>query len=145
MRELDTCLDIIKEIKEKDETIQELRYRTMSPKSQVITDMPKGGGAHVNALDNYMVKLERTIKAKERLQEKLDYEWAIAKFSLTHYGITKSDTIELLRLRFYRGLPWKKCSMEMQKTYPDSGWNINKCFRVYRAVLHKTNSTNSSK
>ena len=141
MRELDTCLELARKIKGKDEIICEKQYRMLAPKNQIITDMPKGGGV-VNAMDDYLIWVEKLNRAKERLQNKLDTEWDNAKNILKNHGVTKDETIELMRLRFYCGLPWKKCAAKMQELYPDSKWNTNKCFRTYRAVLHKTSVKN---
>lgn len=137
MQELDNCLEYTRDIKAKDEIILEIRYRTLSPKNQIITDMPKGGGGNSNLMDSYLVKIERIERSKDALKEKRKLEWEKAKAKFNDTGITNAETVELMRLRFCCGLSWKKCALKMKELYPESKWNINKCFRVYRDVCTK--------
>lgn len=139
MHELDTCLEIVRDIRAKDESILTIRYRTMSPKNQVLTGMPiGGGGGKSTAMDNYLIRVEKLNKAKERLQKQLDCEWNNVVGIFADHGITDAEMIALMQYRFYFGYPWKKCSAKMQEEYPKGRWNINKCFRTYRDILHKT-------
>lgn len=134
MQELDACLEKARDIQAKTELILEIKSRTMSPKNQIISGMPRGGGDNSNAMDDYLIRLERLTKAKVRLQKTLDKEWETAVNKIKKRGMGRADTIELMRLRFYCGLSWKKCAQKMQKTYPNDRWSTNKCFRVYRKV-----------
>ena len=136
MRELDRCLQLAKTIKEKQELIIELKAKTMHPKSQILSDMPKGGSIE-NEIETYLIKLERLENYVKGLKEKRGKCWNRIVRKLTACNITDPETIKLLFMRFYAGKAWEKCNNEMREHYPHSKWNLNKCFRVYRAVLVK--------
>ena len=138
MIELDDCLDLARMIKEKDGLLVELNSRAMSPKGLIVSDMPKGGGSPMNAFDDYLDKKERIEKAKKRLENRLDAKWECAVNILITYGVD-IETIQLMKFRFYCGLPWKNCAASIKEKYPNSGWSVNKCFSAYRGVLHKVN------
>ena len=139
MVELDECLDLARMIKEKDEVLIELKSRVMSPKGLIVSDMPKGGGSPMNTMDEYLIKKERIKKAKKRLEERLDAKWECVVNILKACGVD-SETIHLMKFRFYCGLSWKKCTAAIKEEYPDGRWNANKCFSAYRGVLHKTSN-----
>ncbi len=139
MRELDECLELRRYIQDKiDARIFEIKARIEAPKNQVITGMPMGHGENINAFDRYLIKLERYEQKKNRKEQELLEKWQIANDLLSENGIEKENII-LLRLRFYKGYQWKRCVKEMAKDYPNSKWNINKCFREYRRILCITN------
>ena len=138
MRELDWCFELAKKIRDKNETLAELKLRVASPKNQIYSDMPKGGGAYRNPNDEYLIKAERIKSQIERLQFQLNEWWGVVSEIFDKCGVTDNETITLMRLRFYNGLVWNKCVKIMQQDFPDGKWNANKCFRVYRKVLYKT-------
>ena len=119
-----------------DDKILEIKARVEAPKNQVITGMPRGHGENVNAFDSYLIKLERYEQKKRIKEQQLLELWQVAKDLLSENDI-KKENIALLRLRFYKGYQWKVCAKIMAKDYPDSRWNINKCFREYSRVLCK--------
>lgn len=145
MCELSICLELIKKIKEKNELILEIKYRTLSPKNQIISDMPRGGGMKTNVMDDYLVKVERLQQTKETFQNLLEHEWNNAVKTLEKIGVKDRETVELMKLRFYYGLPWEKCADKMQERYPDGRWNTNKCFRVYRDICDKKRLLNQER
>lgn len=134
MRLLDDCLALTRELKELDEKIFELKTTMLSPKGQIITGMPRSGGPNGNKADDYMVRLERLEERKKRAKGKREKVWneAVAIFQKKHI---KGEYVELMKLRFYRGLQWKQCCAPMCEKYPTQSWNINKIFRVYRQIL----------
>lgn len=136
MYELDRCLELARSINKIDEQIEELECGVKSPKNQVITGMPRGGGGG-NQLDMYMIRLERLEKRRDKLRDKQSALWekACVKF---RKGNVDVEHIQLMYYRFELGLKWKKCCDFMALIYPYQNWNINKAFRVYRAVLKKT-------
>lgn len=137
MFELDECLKISKMLADIEEYIIELKYRTMYPKIQVVSDMPKGGGKQINEIESYLIKLEKLDERKKFIQFDLDVHWCIALEALGARGVTDMEAIQLMKYRFYFGLPWKKCLKRMQEEYTDSKWTINKCFSTYRSILYK--------
>ncbi len=142
MRELDECLRLSRQIKEKEEQIIELRSRIMSPKNQTISDMPKGGGGY-NEIESFIIKLELLENNAEYLKVQRALLWNNIRLIL-HIRHIKSDIERLLYLRFYNGNSWNKCVETMSKEYPNCKWNANKCFRAYRYVV-KENSEKSEK
>ena len=138
MLELDECLEVARKIKDIEDDILELESRTMSPKNQIITNMPKGGGSQDSGQDRYLIKLEKLQARKNYWCATLNSKWNIAKLALiNHANVKDTRTFELLKLRFYYGYPWKKCAARMSEKHSTENWNINKCFRVYRSVLYK--------
>jgi hypothetical protein len=142
VRELDECLRLSRQIKEKEEQIIELRSRIMSPKNQTISDMPKGGGGY-NEIESFIIKLELLENNAEYLKVQRALLWNNIRLIL-HIRHIKSDIERLLYLRFYNGNSWNKCVETMSKEYPNCKWNANKCFRAYRYVV-KENSEKSEK
>ena len=145
MKELNLCLELAKAIKEKNKSLVELKLKVASIKSPSFSDMPKGGGAYLNPHDEYLIKSERIQKQKERLQKRLNDRWSVVIAIFNKCDITDDETITLMRLRFYKGFSWNNCLTIMKQVFPDSKWNANKCFRVYRSVLckiHKNNTEN---
>lgn len=129
MREFDACLETRRKIIVVQEQITEIEARLYSPRNQVITDMPKGRGGNANGNDALLIKAERLRDRRAALYDNLVSQWRTCDGLLTIID-AKSNEIELMKLRFYYGLSWDKCSKEMN-------WNINKCFRTYRKLVAK--------
>ncbi len=142
MRGFDECLELTRKIKEKEELICELKARVFTPRNQVISDMPRGGGGE-NEIEKYIIKLEKLETLVKRLKDKRNDKWHLIIVSMSNCGIMEKETVNLLHLRFYNGLSWEVCSKRMHGLYPDGKWNLNKCFRVYRSVLYKLNKAKS--
>ena len=130
MKELQECLELKREIERLNERIVEIRAVVFSPKNQVITGMPRGGNGE-NVIEKYLIKLERLEERKKALYKDLSDTWQAAEGKMPNLA---EQERYLLYIRFARGLPWKKCAVEMDKRY--GNWNINKVFRTYR----KTNN-----
>ena len=138
MRELNECLELSQKIAEKQELICELKARVYTPRNQVISDMPRGGGGE-NEIENYIIKLEKIETLVKHLKKKRCNLWQYLIETMYKCNITDTETLKLLYFRFYKGFPWDVCSKQMQQAFPNGKWNLNKCFRVYRSVLYKLN------
>ena len=135
MRELDECLRLKRRIEELDEKILEIRERALSPKNQIISDMPKGGGGG-NPIEEYLIKSEKLEKERSRCKRALEEQWRSITETFKTLGI--SNTYELLmKYRFYYGLTWRNCTKLIQKDDPDTVWDENRVFRVYSHVSMK--------
>ena len=133
LEELDLCLEIHKKIKEIDEKIRDITEAAYFPKSQGLSDMPKGGGSNLNAVDVYIIRREELIEKRKAQHDLISKNWGNAYRTMKRKGIEAEDS-ELMRFRFYYGYPWKKCAAKMREIY-GKHWNINRVFRVYRKVL----------
>lgn len=136
-QKLDSCLRLARQIKKKEDDIEELESRIMSAKNQIISDMPKGGGIGGNELESYLLKKERLEKIKSNLQALLNEKWKIIICEFDNCGIKDTEIRKMMWYRFYKGHEWKVCAKIMRKKYPEKIWNKNKCMRVYRYVLCK--------
>lgn len=133
MRELNECLRLSRDINEINERLVELRYKILSPKNQIISDAPKGGGGPNNAIEEYIIKSERLEKRKAAITARLDNCWAEALSVFKEREMPKTY-ISLMWYRFYKAHSWKKCISDMKGQYPDELWNENKIFRIYKTV-----------
>ena len=139
MQELNECLNLAREIKEKRELLAEMQYRSISPKNQILSGMPRGGGAQLNQIERNLIQSEKLKKAIRALEHERLETWKCATFRLKKAGVTNDEHIKLLEMRFFYGFSWKKCNAIVTNLFPNSKWDINKCFRVYRASLRKVN------
>ncbi len=120
-------------------TNDRIKYLTMvadSPPSCSFSDMPKGSRNVSNPIERYCIKKEELEEKLDSLEEKLLRLWQKAAHQMNVAGIDKQAQ-KMMYFRFVCGMQWEKCSKELGKKYPDSKWNVNKCFRVYRKVLYK--------
>lgn len=132
MRELNRCLHFVRRIEEIDERICEIRAAILSPKNQRITGMPRGGNTD-NAIERYIIQVEKLEGEKENLSQQLTGQWL--DLGYTVFKELTAEEKHLLTLRFLKGLPWKKCAKQMNEKY--GNWNINKVFRVYGKINEK--------
>lgn len=141
MKTLDRCLQLRRRINEIDEKIETLKFNIDSPRSSVISDMPKGGGTRGNPLEEYVIKLEELENKRKRINAVLVELFKELRSTMAKAGID-DQACEMMKYRFYHGLQWKACAAVMNKKHPKNNWNVNKCFRVYRAILYKMNKNN---
>ena len=134
-KELNECLEISRKIKEIKEKTFDLQMRCYSPKSQVISDMPRGGAVE-NATERYLIDLERLNNKREALEAKRSFIWNSIKIKMNKCGLNE-EYQRMLRFRFYNAYSWNKCTALLSELYENSNWNANKCFRVYRQILNK--------
>lgn len=128
MRELQECLNTKRHIDKIDEKITELKVAVYSPKNQIITGMPRSGN-NENAIEKYLIKLERLKKKKAELLKQQSELWESIKEKT---GDISEQEQYLLYIRCVEGYPWQKCCKIMQSKY--GKWNVNKCFRIYGKI-----------
>ena len=128
MRELTECLNTKRKIDKVDDEITELKAKIHSPKNQVITGMPRGG-TNENAIERYLIKLEKKEQYKTALLKYQSEQWKNAMQKIPNI---EEQVKHLLYIRFMQGLPWKKCANKMNEQY--GNWNIGKVFRIYGKI-----------
>lgn len=133
---LSNLLSLNKKIAETDDKILEIRERVTSPKNQIISDMPRGGGTMENALDNALSKIEHYETRKAYLNDLLVSDWLICEDILISCNISP-EQIELFRYRYFYALPWKKCIAAMAKHYSNESWSESKGYRLHREALSR--------
>ena len=122
-------------INEVEEEIEMLKAVATSPSGQVISDMPRSNRIG-NAIEDYIIKLEKKEKRKERLEQLLKEKWNNAYIILQNSKVPIKN-IKLLYYRYTKGLSWKECVEKMRELYPNELWNENKIFRLNRQALAK--------
>ena len=125
MNLLKECLKTKRQLDKIDEQITELRSAIYSPKSQIITGMPRSG-SNENAIERYIIRLEKLQKRKKELLIKQKKQW---KLAMKKIGEISLEEKHLLSLRCVEGKPWKECASTMNDIY--GKWGISRCFRVY--------------
>lgn len=126
--------DTVKRIEEIKENIIFLEMRACAPKSGEITGMPKDGGNASNPIETYLEKKEELEEKLALLSERLKSQWRKAVHLMRLSNVNEQSEY-MMYLRFYKGLPWKQCTLRLKAKYPDGKWNENKCFREYRNTL----------
>lgn len=126
------------QIKQLLEQVETLECRLCSPKIQIITGMPGGGGGE-DRLTNYIMKKQKLETTIKELKEKQLESFLIISLELKSLGFKKS-VIQLIKLRFVKGIEWKECAKELQQAFPAENWNTNKCFNTYKKLcaIHKS-------
>ena len=123
-------------IKRVQDKLELLQMKIDSPRSSVISDMPRGGGGGGNPLEDYIERKEEYEEKLRFLLNRLDKLWADAYYMMDSAKIDSQVQV-MMYLRFAKGLKWEKCAETLAEKYPDGKWNENKCFRKYREVLRK--------
>lgn len=121
-------------VKRVEEKLEYIRYQASTPKSSILSDMPKGGGTVGNPLEEYLIKQEELVEKHKYLEDKLERQWARAVHQMNIAKIDKQSKT-MMYYRFKCNMQWKKCAAELDRKYPNCKWNVNKCFRKYRDVL----------
>lgn len=125
--------DKIKKVQDK---LEYLQMNIDSPRTSVMSDMPRGGGSVGNPLEQYMEKKEELTEKLAALQERLEAKWKEAVALMDKAGIDK-QVQNMMYFRFGYELQWERVAYSLNKKYPNNKWNVNKCFRKYREVLCK--------
>lgn len=128
---------INEKIKKVQDKLEYLQMNIDSPRSSVMSDMPRGGGCVGNPLEQYIERKEEYEEKLHSLEKRLDNLWADAYYLMDSAKIDSQVQV-MMYLRIAEGLRWEKCAQTLAKKYPDGKWNVNKCFRKYREVLSKT-------
>lgn len=132
---LENCLFLNTEKQKAADKLNELKAAAYYPRNQNVSDEPKCGNESINRLDIYVIKQEKLEREILILNKQILHNWRIACKILKN-ATSNNEEIELMRMRFYLGWKWKKCSAAMQKKHGGQ-WNINKVFKVYRLLLAK--------
>lgn len=125
--------DKIKKVQDK---LEYLQMNIDSPRTSVMSDMPRGGGSVGNPLELYVVKKEELTDRLRALEAKRERLWEKAIELMDCAGIDK-QVQDMMYYRFGYGLQWQRVATALNEKYPDGKWNVNKCFRKYREVLCK--------
>lgn len=133
IEELDECFELRKRVQDISDRIEELELRIRAPKAQPFSDMPHGT-SRTNPLERYITKKEELEVKKHTVEMQLDEKWGETSRLFTDSGATKQE-LDLLRLRFFYGKPWKECTATMNKIY--GNWNDNASFRAYRKAVER--------
>ena len=132
--------DEILQVKEKFNFVQDkieyLQIKADSPRSSIISDMPKGGRHDGNPLEEYIVRKEELSEKLARYKAMLDELWEEAFYQMKLAEIDEQLKAMMI-LRFSYGLKWEKCATTLNKKFPDGKWTTGKCFRKYREVLRR--------
>lgn len=116
------------------ESIAYLNLQAKTPRSSILSDMPKGGGGLSNPIEQYIFKKEKEEQRLKKLEHRLNVLWSVAVRQMTAAKISK-QTQKMMYLRFVSKMRWEKCAKELDAEFPNCKWNINKVFREYRKVL----------
>ena len=106
---LEEAKGLAKKIKDKNTEIYELKIVAMNPKSQVLSDMPRGGGVKSNPIENFLIRLEKKEAERDRLCLQLCSLWNGVTQRLKKAGADQA-AIDMLAYRFRENYLWKKCS-----------------------------------
>ena len=135
MKELDECLKLNRERSRLKERIQELKAAAEAPKNQIISDMPRGSGSTINAIERYIIKIDELEQECADIDRKIAIQWSAACNIFKECSVSQTEQ-QLMRFRFKYGLPWKDCRNLMESSHGKS-WDMNRIFRTYRKVLSK--------
>ena len=133
---LDECLALRRYIKQTDEKIAEIEAVLYSPKNQIISDMPKGGGSSNDKVDKLLEKIAKLQRNRERAVRELTNKWLLVIEQLKKCEATESE-MQMLKLRFFNALSWKQCARTLDQSIPSEKWDENRCFRCYRKIIKK--------
>lgn len=121
-----------------EDAIDTLIARHTAPKSQILSDMPKGGGSGKKEFEEYMIRKEALILKWKRQREALYILWLSFLNGSESVRLSRMD-ITLLRLRYFNGYRWKKCVRKLQLLYPAVKWNENRAFRTHKQLMKRLN------
>lgn len=132
MELLDRCLYLRSQINKIDEKLARIRSEVRYPKSQTLSDVPRGASSGESAIERYIVKEEEYTEKRNSLVMELDSSWEEVVDALAECDITRPDEVALMKLRYYRGFKWKRCIQIMEER---ARWNENKVYRIHRKIV----------
>lgn len=121
-----------------EDAISALVARHTAPKSQILSDMPKGGSSGKKEVEEYLIRKEALLQQLQRQREAIYIMWLAFLSGSDGVELSRMDK-SLLRLRYYNGYRWKKCVRKLQLLYPAVNWNENRVFRAHKEILKKLN------
>lgn len=124
------CLDLTRRIAHLEEVLKELQYKIRYPKSQSFSDMPKGSSQE-SVLEVYLEKQESIATKKLILQNQRLLIWRELEKAMTDHSITPAEQ-QLMKLRYFMGFSWKKCTQTMKTEYKK--WSENRTFKANKVV-----------
>ena len=134
MRELDYLLQLRRDIGSIDVRLKELESMVY-PQAMNISDMPRGS-SRKNTLEEYIIKWDRLHLKRHRLEVDILTRWAAMEKAFKEHGVTEAQQA-VMKYRFFCGHTWKRCVNYMRVEYPETVWDEQKLFRIYRKVLTK--------
>lgn len=135
MKLLNEIIQLRRDMNSIIDRLTELKQMTQ-PKAQTISDMPRGGGERKNAIEEYIIKSERLQGRLDHKEDLFAEKWSKFRKIADDSGVTEAQ-IDVIYYRFHDALPWKLCVARMERRYPETTWNEQKLFRMYRKVLCK--------
>lgn len=116
----------IEDINDNIKALQTLLY----PKTQIISDMPKGGKQPNNDAEIYVEKMEYWKAERNRIDKKIldlkrDIETELENINAT------VDEITLVDCRYNRGMTWKETAAAI-------GWTLGKCYATYNKMIKRS-------
>lgn len=135
MREFDVCLHLCKKERKINERIEEINTKLYTPKCQDLSGMPKGGGNSESFLDKLVDEKLELLDKRAEVRVMKEHNQKAAILLMKHCNISDEQQ-HLIASRFFNGLKWKKCGVEMTK-YTGEKWDENKVFRTYRSILSR--------
>lgn len=133
MEELDRCLELRRNIIDLEERIEDIEGKIRFPKSQTISDMPRGSASGINPIEQYITQKEKYQSKKLLCETELSMIWSDVEKRMVMCNIAHAERY-LMYLRFNSGFSWKKCTAIMRNA-EGKKWNENKTYREYRKVL----------
>ena len=126
----DLCIKLRQNIDSLDEEIIELYSIYRSPRTQNLSFTPSRSNYINNNSEELLEKIESLKNKRSLLIERSDKNWLFINKRLVQLSFSEADIL-LFKLRFYYGLPWKKCCEKMNYYYSNIEWNENLIFRIY--------------
>lgn len=137
MEELNRCLELRRNIMSLEERIEDIEGRIRFPKSQTLSDMPRGSSSGTNPIERYIVLKEKYQSQKLLHETELSMIWNDLDKRMVMCGVPQ-DERRLMYLRYNSGLSWKKCTAIMREI-EGKRWNENRTFKTNRKVLKAIN------
>lgn len=133
MQILSDCLELRRKITKLEEKLEEISDCIRYPKSQTMSDMPRGAASTISPIERYIIKQDEYQNDKLLLENTLRLKWNEVNRLLVECGVDKPERY-LMYLRFHNGYSWRKCTATMENMV-GTKWNENKTFRTYRKII----------
>ena len=115
------------EIKHIEEEIEKLKYRAISPRSPIISDMPKGSPIENDKMAALMIRFEELeVRYKDLLNQLLEKQHIIEDMIASLEPLER----DLVRYRYIDGLPWFKIQQKLN-------FSSRTLFRMNDKILKK--------
>ena len=125
-KDLEQFLSIREEIKQLKEQKELLEEQKTSIKSQIISDLPKGGGT-VKLLEDIIIKIEEIIVEIAKKSVELATQISDIENSIEYL---ESSERRLIRYNYVKGMPYSKIESKMN-------YSIRHLKRMHAEILEK--------